>query len=100
MEVADQWDSDAHVRESAGYIRDGACRVIVINGDSNQSATRADELGNLEGGPSSVSGVGIGHRLHDDRVSRPNRHIPNEGSYGLSSRYTRHVFLRVMIFES
>ena len=78
MEVADDRDRDAHVDQAAGDLGDRACRLLVVDRDANELAAGARELGHLERGPRGVGRVRVRHRLHDDRMRRPDGDVTDE----------------------
>ena len=67
VEVADQRDLDAHRRETVADAGNGGGRLVAIDGQPHEFRAGAGERGNLAGGRFDVGGVGVGHRLDDDR---------------------------------
>ena len=70
VEVADDGDVDAALGEAFDDVRNGFGGVVIVDGDADQLRAGCDQLGNLLDGRRGVGGVGIGHRLDDDRELR------------------------------
>ncbi|MHC2672230.1 hypothetical protein ACVI1J_004393 [Bradyrhizobium diazoefficiens] len=67
MEVADQGRGDAALGEAVTDVRDGGRGLLAIHGDADHFGAGARERCNLGDGAVDIGGVGVGHRLHDDR---------------------------------
>ena len=55
---------------------------VVVDGDAHQLRSGMGELRNLDGGGVRVGGVGVGHRLHHDRMRRPDRDVADHDGQG------------------
>ena len=82
MEVADDRDVDALVGDAARDLRHRRGRVLVVYGDADDLRAGAREGDDLLGRRARVGGVGVGHRLHHDRVRRADRHVADPGRHG------------------
>ena len=70
VEVADQGDDRAHLRETVADVRHGLGGLVAVDSDAHDLGAGAGKLGRLPRGPLYVGRVGVGHRLHDDgRIS-------------------------------
>ena len=69
MEIADQRRDDAALGEAIADVRHGLCRLVAVDGDANKLGAGAGQRRDLGDGRVDVGGVGIGHRLHDDRCA-------------------------------
>ena len=67
VEIADDRHVDAHLAEPVLDVRHGGRRLVAVDGDAHQLGAGARQRRHLAGGALHVGGVGIGHRLHDDR---------------------------------
>ena len=67
MEVADDRHGDAHLRQPLLDARHGGGRLVAVDRDAHQLRAGARQRRHLARGAFDVGGVGIGHRLHDDR---------------------------------
>ncbi len=67
MEVADERHADADLGEPLLDVRHGGRRLVAVDRDAHQLGAGARQRRHLARGAFDVGGVGIGHRLHDDR---------------------------------
>ncbi len=67
VEIADERDHTAHRVEPFPDGRHGGGGVRRIDGDPDELGTGRGELAGLADGGGDVGGVGVGHRLDDDR---------------------------------
>ncbi len=74
VEIADQRRRHAHGREPVADMRDGGCGLVAVDRDANEFGARAGERGDLAGSRLDVGGVGVGHRLDDDRRAAADDH--------------------------
>ncbi len=74
MEVADDRHVDAHLEEPLLDVRHGGRRLVAVDRDAHDLGTGARQRRDLPGGAFDIGGVGIGHRLHDDRRTAADRH--------------------------
>ncbi len=69
MEVADDRHGDVHLRQPLLDARHGGGRLVAVDRDAHQLGAGARQRRHLLRGAFDVGGVGIGHRLHDDRMT-------------------------------
>ena len=69
MEVADQRNAHAQPIELLADDGHRLRRLVVVDGDAHQLAAGVRQLRDLDGGGIGVGGVGVRHRLDDDRMS-------------------------------
>ena len=74
VEIADQRRRHAHRHEPVADMRDGGRGLVAVDGNANQFGARAGERGDLARGRLDVGGVGVGHRLDDDRRAAADDH--------------------------
>ena len=67
VEIADQRHLDAAGGQTVADRRHRAGGILGVDGDPHQLGTGPGQGGDLLDGGRDISGVGIGHRLHDDR---------------------------------
>jgi hypothetical protein len=67
VKIADQRHVDAHLAEPLFDLRHCHRRLVAVDGDTHELGARACELGDLARGCFGIGGVGVRHRLHDDR---------------------------------
>ena len=83
VEVADDRDVDAElVAELAHHLRDGRCGLLGVDGDADELRAGVGEPGDLDRGRVGVRGVGVRHRLDDDRMRRADEdaaHVDGDG---------------------
>jgi hypothetical protein len=90
VKIADDRDIHAGIGDARCDFRDGGCRFIRIHRDTHQLRTGVRQRDDLSCRAGGVRRIGVGHRLHDDRMSRTNRDITDPHRYGLSSSLKRH----------
>ena len=71
--------------------RNGLPRLVVVYGDSNKLRARVRELRDLQGRGVGIGGIRVRHRLDDDRVITPDRHVPDEPRGGATPRDGGHI---------
>ena len=74
VEVADDRHRDAHLEQPLLDVRHRRRRLVAVDGDAHDLGARARQRRHLPRGSLDVGGVGIGHRLHDDRRAAADRH--------------------------
>ena len=82
MEVADDRDADAEIVELPADLGDRGRRGVVVDRHADELAAGVGEPRDLERRGVGVGRVGVGHRLHDDRVAAPDRdpaHVDRHG---------------------
>ncbi len=67
VKVADDGHVNAHSREPVADVRDGGGGLVGVDGDAHQFGAGASQGFDLLGRGLDIGGVGVGHRLHDDR---------------------------------
>ena len=78
VEVADDRDVHAQVvAQLADHLRDRRRGLLGVHGDPDELRARVREARDLDRGAVRIRGVGVGHRLDDDRVRRPDQHTPD-----------------------
>src|SRR5262249_31077110 len=82
MKVAD--DGDIDLLDDRG---DGSGGVVVVDGDPHQFGARFMESAHLSDGGGDVGGVGVRHRLHDDRVAGAHADIADGDGNGFATRH-------------
>ena len=73
VEVADQRHVHADPVEALADLRHGGGRLVAVDGDAHELRAGPRELGDLRHGGVDVGGVGVGHRLDDDRGAAADR---------------------------
>ena len=68
VEVADDRHVDAEATDLADHLGDRRRGLVAVDGHPDQLRAGMRELGDLDGGRIGVRGVGVRHRLDDDRV--------------------------------
>ena len=74
VEVADDRHVDAEAADLADHLRDGGGGLLRVDRDAHELRAGMGQPGDLDRGPVRVRGVGVGHRLDDDRVGAPDQH--------------------------
>ena len=74
VEVADQRRRDAHGAEPVADMRHGRGGLVAVDGQAHQFGARPRQRRDLAGGRLDVGGVGVGHRLDDDRRAAADHH--------------------------
>ena len=67
VEVADQGRGDAALAQAIADVRNGGGGFLAIDGDAHHFRSGARQRRDLRDRAVDIGGVGIGHRLHDDR---------------------------------
>ena len=67
MEIADQGRGDAALAQAVADMRHGGGGFLAVDRDAHHFGAGARERGDLGDGAVDIGGVGVGHRLHDDR---------------------------------
>ena len=67
MEVADQRHGDAELREPVADLRHRGGGLVAVDRDAHDLGAGVRQRRDLARGRLDVGGVGVGHRLHDDR---------------------------------
>ena len=82
VEVTHQRHTDAEVVELAADDRDRSGRGLVVDGDPDQLATGVCQGSDLQRGRVGVGRIGVGHRLHHDRLIETDRHATDDHARG------------------
>ena len=75
VEVADQRHVHAHLQQPVLDVRHGGRRLVAVDRDAHDLGAGARERRDLPDGRIDVGGVGVGHRLHDDRGAAADLHV-------------------------
>ena len=67
VEVADERHGDADAGEPVADVRHGGGGLVAIDGDADELGAGLGQRRDLADGRIDVGGVGVGHRLNDDR---------------------------------
>ena len=67
MEVADQRRGDAALAQAVADMRNGGGGLLAVDRDAHHFGAGARKRRDLGHGAVDIGGVGVGHRLHDDR---------------------------------
>ena len=76
MEVANQRHVDVARRQPVADMRHGGRRLVAVDGDADQLRAGARQRRHLGDGGVDVGGVGVGHRLDDDRRAAADLTLP------------------------
>jgi len=80
VEVADDGDMNAEALEAIDNDGHGLGGIVVINGDADEFRSGACECRDLADSAVNIGGIGVGHRLNDDRGVAADAHTANESS--------------------
>ena len=67
MEIADQGRGDAALAQAVANVRNGGGGLVTVHRDADHLRAGARQGCDLGDGAVDIGGVGVGHRLHDDR---------------------------------
>ena len=67
MEIADQGRGDAALAQAVADMRNGGGGFLAVHRDADHFGAGARQRCDLGDGAFDIGGVGVGHRLHDDR---------------------------------
>ena len=91
VEVADDRHVDAEATDLADHLRDGGRRLVGVDRHPHQLRAGMRQARDLDGGRVGIGGVGVGHRLDDDRVGGPDEHAADIDADGGVTRRTKRV---------
>ena len=74
MEVADQRHVDAEPLEPLADVGNGGRALVAVDGDAHDLGAGAMQRGDLRHRLVDIGGVGVGHRLDDDRRAAADDH--------------------------
>ncbi|MGY4316809.1 hypothetical protein ACVWW1_006136 [Bradyrhizobium sp. JR3.5] len=86
VEVADQGRGDAQLAQAVADVRHGGGGFLAVDGDAHHLGAGAGERGDLGDGALDVGGVGVGHRLHDDRRAAADGDVADHDLRGVVPR--------------
>ena len=77
VEVAHDRRRKAIICQALHDLRDRRCSCVIVDGDTHKLTAGARQMRHLRCGTSGVSGIGVGHGLHHDRMRRTDEHAAN-----------------------
>ena len=83
MEVADQGRGDAALAQAVADMRNGGGGLVAVHRDADHFRAGARQRCDLGDGAVDIGGVGVGHRLHDDRRTAADGDIADHDLGGL-----------------
>ena len=83
VEVADDRHVDAHAQQPLLDVRHGGGGFVAVDGDAHHFRAGARQRRDLRTVACDIGGVGIGHRLHDDRCAAADGDIADLDGDGL-----------------
>ena len=83
MEIADQGRGDAALAQAIADVRNGGGGLLAIDGDAHHFGSGARQRRDLRDRAFDIGGVGVGHRLHDDRRTAADGDIADHDLGGL-----------------
>ena len=94
MEIADERRVDAHGIQTLANMRHGGGRLVVVHRDAHQFRPRASQRFDLHDGALDIGGIGVRHRLHDDRRVAADGDGTHFDGQGMPSRCHRPIIPR------
>jgi hypothetical protein len=82
VEVADERHVHAQTIQLGPDEGNRLGRRVVVDGDADELGSGMGQLRDLDGGAVGIGGVGVRHRLDDDRVGRANRDAADQHGPG------------------
>ena len=95
VEVADQGRGDAALAQAIADVRKGGGRLLAIDGDAHHFRSGARQRRDLRDRAFDIGGVGVGHRLHDDRRTAADLDVTDLHAHGLVELQQLHGFSMV-----
>ncbi len=86
MEIADQGRGDAALAQAVADMRHGGGGFLAVDRDAHQFGAGARQRCDLGDGAFDIGGVGVGHRLHDDRRAAADGDIADHDLGGFMPR--------------
>ena len=83
MEIADQRRGDAALAQAVADVRHGGGGLLAVDRDAHHFGAGARQRRDLRDGAVDIGGVGVGHRLHDDRRAAADGDIADHDLGGL-----------------
>ena len=93
VEVAYQRNVNTEVADPSRDFWNCSCSLVVVDSYADELGSRICEISNLSRRRYRVGGVGVRHRLNDDRVATTNGHIADHYRYCFSAIAERHRYL-------
>ncbi len=93
VEVADDGHADAELVERVDDLRHGGGGLLGVHGDAHQFGAGARQRHHLVDGGRHVGRIGVGHRLHDDRMIAADLDTSDVHHYRLAAGFYSHRFL-------
>jgi hypothetical protein len=100
VKIADNRDLAALIRRALDNLRYRRRRILVVDRHPDDLRSRVSEGDDLRRGRRRVCGIGIGHRLHDDRVIAADRDVSDPRGWRLSTLGECHGPLSVLVIGS
>src|ERR1700722_5386639 len=91
MKIADDRHAQAALFKTVDDVRNGCCRVFVVDCDANQLRASERERCDLFNGSLNVGCVGVGHRLDDDGNFPADSDVADADSWSFSALNLRHA---------
>ncbi len=86
MEIADDRHIDPAREQPLLDVRHGGRRLVAVDRDAHDLGARARERRHLRDGRLHIGGVGVGHRLDDDRRAAAHHDAADHDRHGLPPR--------------
>ena len=86
VEVADQRHVDAALVEAFADVRHGRRGFVAVDRDAHELGAGAGKRCHLRDRALHVGGIGIGHRLHDDRRTAADLHAADDHRHADAAR--------------
>ena len=83
MEIADQGRGDAALAQAVADVRNGGGSLLAVDRDAHHLGAGARQRRDLRDGAFDIGGIGIRHRLHDDRRAAADGDIADHDLGGL-----------------
>ena len=94
VEVANDRRVPALLGQRLDDVRNRLCGIVVVHRDAHHLGARARERRDLLHCALDIGGIGVRHRLHDDRSVRAGANAPNVDGYGTAASDIWHIGLK------
>ena len=92
VEVADDRHVDAEATDLADHLRDSRGRFVGVDRHAHELRAGVCQARDLDRGRVGIGGVGVGHRLDDDRMGGPDEHAADIDADGGVTRRPQRVW--------